>query len=260
MLRVCSRYEGAGSSAMRVAAWAARGVFTSSAPLTPAAAAPDHMSIPSVWCVGRNYAEHIKELGNSQDLTGPGAKKPMIFLKSGSSVAWSGALELPSWSSDVHHEVELAVQLGPNLEPVAAAVALDLTARDVQARLKQSQHPWTLAKAFKNSTPLGSFFSLGAAGTGASAPPDLQDVQLVLTVNGAVRQHGHTRDMIHDIRSLLTHVREHFPVAPGDIVLTGTPHGVSRLADGDRIEAKVVSNGGKVLSEGSWTAVQKSNS
>jgi 2-keto-4-pentenoate hydratase/2-oxohepta-3-ene-1,7-dioic acid hydratase in catechol pathway len=78
---------------------------------------------PSPYCRIRHHHHRC---------AGPGAKQPMIFLKSGSSVAWSGALELPSWSSDVHHEVELAVQLGQSLEPVAAAVALDLTARDVQ--------------------------------------------------------------------------------------------------------------------------------
>jgi 2-keto-4-pentenoate hydratase/2-oxohepta-3-ene-1,7-dioic acid hydratase in catechol pathway len=102
---------------------------------------------------------HVQELGN--DGSSP-EQAPMIFLKAGSSVLHTGAvLQLPTWSRDVHHEVELAIELqGPDLLPSHAAVALDLTARDVQAQLKKRQWPWTLAKSFPHSTPLGTPFAL----------------------------------------------------------------------------------------------------
>ncbi|GFR48087.1 hypothetical protein Agub_g9926 [Astrephomene gubernaculifera] len=195
----------------------------------------------NVWCIGRNYAEHARELGNEVPTV------PMIFLKAGTTVVPPGELVLPEWSQDVHHEVELAVELGPDLNPVRAAVALDLTARDVQADLKKQQWPWTLAKSFKGSTPLGSPFPL----TGV----DLSTLKLTLDVNGVRRQTGNTSDMIFNVATQLEYVRQHFPVAPGDVLLTGTPPGVSAMRAGDIITARVVGPDGGVLSEGEW-AVQ----
>ncbi|GAX82466.1 hypothetical protein CEUSTIGMA_g9893.t1 [Chlamydomonas eustigma] len=214
-----------------------------------------HSFIPNVWCVGRNYAEHIKELGN-EPTNGSLPSYPMIFLKSGSSVLSSSerVIPLPSWSKNVHHEVELAIQLGMGLKPKRAAVSLDLTLRDIQETLKRDKHPWSLAKSFKSSTPLGSFFELS---DGRGANIDLQDLQLCLEVNGETRQLGHTRDMIFKVDALLEYLKERFPLLPGDVVLTGTPHGVSSLKHGDQILAKVLSrDGDKVLSEGKWEAVQ----
>ncbi|KXZ41877.1 hypothetical protein GPECTOR_254g637 [Gonium pectorale] len=192
----------------------------------------------NIWCIGRNYAEHARELGNDVP------SKPMIFLKAGSSAVKPGVLRLPEWSADVHHEVELAVELGPDLAPVRAAVALDLTARDVQAELKQQQWPWTLAKSFRGSTPLGPAFSLKGV--------DPASLTLTLDVNGVRRQTGRTADMVFDLATQVSYVRTHFPVMPGDVLLTGTPPGVSAMRPGDEIVARVLGHEGKALSEAVW--------
>eukprot|EP00798_Chlamydomonas_sp_ICE-L_P021659 gene21659-28675_t len=156
---------------------------------------------------------------------------------------------LPSWSQDVHHEVELALKLGADLKPVQAAVSLDLTLRDVQGKLKKAQHPWTLAKSFPCSAPLGSYFDV--------AGHDLQNLELKLSVNGTVRQNSTTNLMIFKIPRLLDYVSSRFPVVPGDLILTGTPHGVSALKEGDEVVAQVLEPGGAVLSEGKWSVVKQ---
>ncbi|KAJ9512152.1 hypothetical protein QJQ45_012698 [Haematococcus lacustris] len=148
----------------------------------------------------------------------------MIFLKAGSSALASGQpLVLPPWSSDVHHEVELALELGPDLQPVRGCVALDLTARDVQ---------------------------VGCAGL------DPQDLELHLSVNGVTRQRSSTRHMIFKVADLLGYVRDRFPCMPGDLLLTGTPEGVSAMQAGDKVEAQVLGPQGQLLSQGSWQSVR----
>lgn len=186
-----------------------------------------------VVCVGRNYAAHAKELGN----TVPDA--PMLFIKPATAlVALDRSLGLPGFSVDVHHEVELAVLIGRVLRDTDAAtvvpavaglgVALDLTARDVQAELKKKGHPWEIAKGFDGACPISPF-----------APPesfaDWQDISLSLTINGEVRQNGNTRDMVFGIADLVAYMSRYFTLLPGDLVLTGTPSGVGPLGAGDAI-------------------------
>ncbi len=189
----------------------------------------------NIWAVGRNYRDHAKELGNTVP------SKPMIFLKSGSTIEAGQICELWNGSNDIHHEIEIALRFGSpassrevsqdlpkDLHFDAAALALDLTARDHQARLKSEGHPWTLAKSFRGSCPLGRFIEI---------PAQVPHFEFELSVNGAVRQHGSTKDMVFDFETLRRYVLENFPVVPGDLLLTGTPAGVSRLASGDRAEA-----------------------
>lgn len=188
-------------------------------------------AIRNIWAVGRNYADHAKELGNQAPST---QNEPMIFLKAGSTVVANGEeFSLPDFSDDVHHECEMALQFGADLRFTGITLALDLTARDVQNRLKAQAHPWTLAKSFKASCPLGPIVPLDPS-------LDLTRLEFTLKVNGSVRQHGYTRDMIHGIEKLRQFVTARFPVMTGDLLLTGTPAGVAALKPGDQLEAELI--------------------
>ncbi len=184
--------------------------------------------IRNIWAVGRNYAEHAKELGNDIPTA------PLIFLKAGScAVQHSSEFTVPDWCQDVHHEIELALRFDDKLNITQAAVALDLTERKKQNELKTKGQPWTLAKSFTNSCPLSDFFEVKNV-------TDLSDLTLLLHVNGDLRQKGSTQQMIFNIPTLVDYVRQHFPVCPGDILLTGTPSGVAAIQKGDQIQAEIV--------------------
>lgn len=198
-----------------------------------------------IWAVGRNYADHAREMGHTAS---PSTSEPMIFLKAGSTAVPSGGkIRLPSWSSDVHHECELALRFGDDLTFSHLTLALDLTARDVQAKLKAAGHPWTLAKSFTDSCPLGAPIPLSRLTPGGLG---IADLVFTLKVNGETRQTGRARDMIFPPETLRRYLLERFPVQSGDWLLTGTPAGVARIAPGDRLEAEIEG----VLHE-TWTAV-----
>jgi len=199
----------------------------------------DGQNIPigKIVCIGRNYAEHIKELGNQMP------DKPVIFIKPASSLVSSGGtVVIPGYSDDCHHEIELAVLIGKTAKDVTAeaaldyvsgyAVALDLTLRDVQGVQKTKGLPWEIAKAFDTSCPLSDFVP-------TSQVDDPQNLQLKLTVNGEVRQNGNTRDMIRSIAELIAATSAYFTLEEGDVLLTGTPSGVGRIVSGDRLEASI---------------------
>jgi acylpyruvate hydrolase len=184
--------------------------------------------IQNIWAVGRNYVEHAKELGNQVSSSN---EDPMIFLKAGSSIVPNeGRFALPKFSSDIHHECEVAFRFGPHLNFDEMTIALDLTARDVQTKLKTAGHPWTLAKSFKASCPIGPFIKFSG---------DPQALHFILKVNGEIRQSGQTSDMVHSVEKLRLYVLDRFPVVPGDLLLTGTPKGVALVKPGDRIEAEI---------------------
>ncbi len=190
----------------------------------------------NIWAVGRNYSEHIRELGNS---TVEAPKTPMIFLKAGSCVVPNGeSFELPHFTTDIHHEVEIALRFGPDLKIDAFTIALDLTAREIQNALKANKHPWTLAKSFKNAAPLGPWhvFSKSAE---PSDHPELQDLQFSLHVNGVLRQKASSKDMIFNMQSICDYLRKTFPVVPGDVVFTGTPEGVAKILPNDILKAEI---------------------
>lgn len=188
----------------------------------------------NIWCVGRNYSEHAKELGNAVPTT------PLIFLKAGSSVAKSKeTFALPFWSDEVHHEIELALRLDDKLQVSHAAVALDLTERKAQTEAKNAGKPWTLAKSFKEATVISNFFQI-------TSLKELENLTLSLKVNGVEKQHGSTDQMIFKVPELLQYILAHFPVVPGDWILTGTPSGVGPLHPGDTVRAEIE---GKVSAE-----------
>lgn len=193
----------------------------------------------NVWCVGRNYAEHAKELGNDVPA------EPLIFLKAGSCVTTGSTIALPAWSEDVHHELEIALQFDSKLNFSAAALALDLTERAAQNRLKAKGQPWTLAKSFRGACPLTASVSVG----------DVSSLRLWLKVNGELRQDGRATQMIFSPAVLREFVLERFPVEAGDWLLTGTPSGVGPLKRGDRLEAALEDDGARALITAQWTVV-----
>ncbi|GAX75159.1 hypothetical protein CEUSTIGMA_g2603.t1 [Chlamydomonas eustigma] len=198
----------------------------------------------SIYCVGRNYVDHIKELPSLLSIPDELPTSPMIFMKGPGTIVRGAQLLIPKWSSNVQHEVELAVQLGSDLQPSAAAISIDLTARDVQAELKRLGHPWALSKSFKGSCPLGNSFSLDSI--------DPQQLTISLYVNGAVRQQVDTMKMIFKISEILSYLKYRFPLQPGDWILTGTPEGVAAIKEGDIVTASVSDRKGVILSEGRW--------
>ncbi len=197
-------------------------------------------TIQNIWAVGRNYVDHAKELGHEVP------KEPLVFLKAGSSAHWGEQIPLPLHSRDVHFELELALRFNSSLELDAAGLALDLTARDVQQRLKAEGQPWTLAKSFKASCPLSEFVEL---------PQHLPHFQLELKVNQQLRQVGHTSQLIFNFEVLRRFVLAHFPVQEGDLLLTGTPAGVGPLKVGDQLQARAQSDLGHQINR-CWQVVQ----
>jgi 2-keto-4-pentenoate hydratase/2-oxohepta-3-ene-1,7-dioic acid hydratase in catechol pathway len=187
-----------------------------------------------IFCVGRNYADHAKEMGSALP------PEPVIFMKPATSLVREGQpLKLPRDRGSVHHEMELVLAVGREAEAAAPEAALgllagvtlglDLTLRDEQARLKQSGSPWELAKAFDGSAAVAKF-------TAAPLKFDPQALDMLCTVNGQVRQHGNTRDMLFDIPAILAFLSRRWRLLPGDLVYTGTPAGVGPLRPADRVE------------------------
>ncbi|MBV7563259.1 fumarylacetoacetate hydrolase family protein [Pseudomonas sp. sia0905] len=198
-----------------------------------------HFPLGKVVCVGRNYAEHAKELNN------PLPTEPMLFIKPGSCVVpLEGGFSIPQDRGSVHYEVEIAVLIGkplsrkPNEEEVLDAIsgfapALDLTLRDVQNKLKDKGHPWEPAKSFDGACVLAPFVP-------GDAISDLSDIGIRLTINGEVRQDGSSADMIFPIVPVIQEMAGHFNLQPGDVILTGTPAGVGPLNKGDELVLDLV--------------------
>ncbi|MEH6628611.1 MAG: fumarylacetoacetate hydrolase family protein [Motiliproteus sp.] len=184
-------------------------------------------------CVGRIYADHAKELNN------PVPTKPLLFIKPFTSMTpLDSPLTLPAGEQACHFETELTVLIGKPLtkaspQQAQQAIAgiglgLDLTLRGLQDELKKKGHPWELAKAFDNSCPLSAFVE-------ADSIDNIEDTEYKLWLNGELRQHGKTKQMIMPIYQLLAYCSQHFTLLPGDVVMTGTPAGVGVLNPGDAL-------------------------
>ena len=196
------------------------------------------LPVGKVVCVGRNYLDHIQELNNEVPA------EPLLFMKPATALCEiSKPLVIPADRGECHNELEVALLIAQPLrdcssEQTAAdalygvGLALDLTLRDVQQKLKDKGQPWERAKAFDGACPVSSFMPLDAS-------IDLGDLDFSLTINGEVRQQCNTKMMMRDALSLLCAISEVFTLQPGDIVLTGTPKGVGPLHPGDSLQLKM---------------------
>ena len=189
-----------------------------------------------IICIGRNYVEHAKELGNAVPL------EPVIFMKPDSALfRQRDAFYIPDWSSDVHYEIEVVVKinrLGKNIESRFASkyfqefsLGIDFTARDIQSELKSKGLPWEKAKAFDQSAVLGEFMKVEDF--------DLNNLNFELHKNGEVVQKGNTCNMIHSIPSIINHCSQYFTLKIGDLLFTGTPAGVGKVNGGDLLEGYI---------------------
>ncbi len=187
--------------------------------------------------LGRNYLDHIRELGNTVP------ERAVIFTKPQSSLLNNGGIiNLPEFSEECHHELELAVLIGKTGKNISAekaldhvagyAVALDLTLRDLQAELKEKGLPWDIAKGFDSSCPLSAFVP-------SDQVPQPNKLELQLKVNGEVRQQGNTAQMMRSIEEIIAEISIYFTLESGDIILTGTPAGVAKLQNGDILEGTI---------------------
>lgn len=199
------------------------------------------LPIGKILCIGRNYLDHIRELGNEA----PAA--PVIFMKPASSVIGNGEkVVIPSYSHNCHHEAELALLVGTPCRKISEAaaisclagygVAIDLTLRDVQDELKKKGLPWDIAKGFDTACPLSEF-------TPAGQVVDPQNLTVTMKVNNELRQSGSTGLMIHTVAQIISHLSTIFTLEPGDIILTGTPAGVGRVVAGDQLCAEIAGVG-----------------
>jgi 5-carboxymethyl-2-hydroxymuconate isomerase len=193
--------------------------------------------IGKIVCVGRNYVEHIQELGNEQH------DKPVIFLKTTSSVIYSeDKIIYPSFSTDMHHETELVLLIGSTVKNAneseaknaiaAYGVGLDMTLRDIQNDLKKKGHPWTIAKCFDTSTVLSDFIS-------SDDYRLTMDETITLKVNGEIRQDDQLNKMIFNPVKIVEYISSLMTLEAGDLIFTGTPKGVGKVNSGDVLDAEI---------------------
>jgi fumarylpyruvate hydrolase len=197
----------------------------------------ERFPVHRIYCVGRNYAAHAREMGKD-----PEREPPFFFAKPADAVVANGtALPYPTRTSDLHHEIELVVALGKggaNIDPARAldhvfgyAVGLDLTRRDLQAEAKDQGRPWDTAKGFDHSAPISAITH--------SNDGTLANGKIWLKVNDTLRQQGMIADMIWSVPEVIAELSTLFELAPGDLIFTGTPAGVAAIQPGDRLEGGV---------------------
>lgn len=206
-------------------------------PTLPVVGTDARFPVRRVYCIGRNYAAHAVEMGHDPD-----REPPFFFQKNPDNLDASGRFPYPPCSSDVHHEVELAVLLqsgGTNINVADAldhvygyAVALDMTRRDLQSVQKKMGRPWEIGKAFECSAPIGPIQPAATIGH-----PD--NGQIELKVNDAVQQQGDLNQMIWKVPEMIAYLSDYFMLAAGDVILSGTPAGVGPVKQGDVLTMRV---------------------
>lgn len=207
-------------------------------PSVAVAGSDQRFPVRRIFCVGRNYADHVREMGND-----PKSEPPLFFSKPADAVVESGAvIAYPSNTSNLHHEVELVIAIGAggsNIDEASAlshvwgyGVGVDLTRRDRQAEAKKAGTPWDTAKGFDRSAPISALTPAASCGDAANA-------RIWIKVNGETRQDANTHDMIWRIPEIIAALSRWWELKPGDLIFTGSPSGVSALNPGDAIECGV---------------------
>lgn len=207
-------------------------------PSLPILGSDDRFPVRRIFCIGRNYADHAREMGATVE-----RDQPMFFCKPADAVVTDGAdVSYPCATADLHHEVEMVVALAGGGRDIAAeaaqalvfgyAVGLDLTRRDLQAAAKAKGHPWDVAKGFDQSAPVSAIRPVAQGRPGPQT-------RLSLTVNGQLRQQTALAAMIYDVPAIIAALSKLFELKPGDLVFTGTPAGVAALQRGDRFHAEL---------------------
>ncbi|MEM9426237.1 MAG: fumarylacetoacetate hydrolase family protein [Pseudomonadota bacterium] len=203
----------------------------------PVAGSDALFPVRRVYCIGRNYAAHAIEMGHDPD-----REAPFFFQKNPDNLDPSGRFPYPPKSSDVHHEVEMAVMLksgGRNIPVEKAldcvfgyALSLDMTRRDLQGAQKKMGRPWEIGKAFEASAPVGPIHPVSEVG-------HLDQGRITLKVNGDLRQDGDLNQMIWKVPEQIAYLSDYYELAPGDVILSGTPAGVAAVDEGDVLEIAV---------------------
>jgi fumarylpyruvate hydrolase len=207
----------------------------------PVAGTADTFPVRRIYCVGRNYVEHAKEMGFT------GREPPFFFMKPADALlvvpeGGTGTMPYPSRTADLHHEIELVAAIGKGGRDIPAArahehvwgyaVGLDMTRRDLQGEAKKQGRPWEVGKAFDHSAPIGPLRPASATGHYTKGAISLE-------VNGASRQASDVSLLIWNVAETIEHLSSLFELAPGDLIFTGTPEGVAAVSRGDVLVGRV---------------------
>jgi fumarylpyruvate hydrolase len=217
-------------------------VFTPPAVVSvPVVDSKDRFPVHRIYCVGRNYEEHAKEMGFT------GREPPFFFMKPADALVVveadsTGTLPYPSLTKNFHHEIELVVAIGTGGKNIKAAdahthiygyaVGLDMTRRDLQGEMKKQGRPWCIGKGFDHSAPIGPITPVAQAG-------DAENAEISLQVNGQDRQRSHVSKLIWNIGETIEHLSAAWELQPGDLIYSGTPEGVAAVVVGDTLVGKV---------------------
>jgi fumarylpyruvate hydrolase len=205
--------------------------FALPTPSVAIAGNPDRFPVRRIWCVGRNYADHAREMGFSE------RELPFFFAKPADAVvSGGGAVRVPPLTANYQHEIELVVAIGKAGAQIPAdqasahifgyAVGLDMTRRDLQFDLREHKRPWEMAKAFDQSAPIGAIHCVSETGL-------IDSGEIWLRVNGAERQRSDIGELIWAVPEIIAKLSEYVELAAGDLIFTGTPAGVSKVQAGD---------------------------
>jgi fumarylpyruvate hydrolase len=211
----------------------------------PVLGQPERFPVHRIYCVGRNYEEHAKEMGFT------GREPPFFFLKPTDSLVvveagQTGTMPYPSLTQNLHHEIELVVAIGKGGRNILAAdalqhiygyaVGLDMTRRDLQNEMKKQGRPWCIGKAFDHSGPIGPITPIGQTN-------DIHNAEISLQVNGADRQRSNISKLIWNVAETIEHLSAAWELQPGDLIYTGTPEGVAAVVAGDTLVGEVAGLG-----------------